>query len=437
MRPPTSSSSLREQANTSLSRSKKNAFILVTAVFFMWGFITTLNDVLVPHLKASFYLNYTESLFIQFTFFGAYFILGAPAGWLVSKIGYRNSIIVGLLITSFGALMFWPAANLHIYSVFLSALFILAGGITLLQVSANPYVGLLGPEKTASSRLNLAQMFNSLGTTIAPWLGGFLILSGNVLNEKEFNTLTQIKKLAYMSNQARSVQGPYLSLAIILIVVAIMFYFLHPKSSVDLGKNTSSADNHRYSFIEALKYRRVKLGALSIFLYVGAEVAIGSFLISFIVQPHVGNMSHQSAAYYLSYYWGSAMLGRGISSWLLRIIEPGKLLAIFSIIAASLVSVSMSTYGMVAMWALVLVGFFNSIMFPTIFSLATSRLGPITPKASSIMIMAIVGGAFIPLLQGLLADSSVGLNRSLILPVLCYIFIMYYGFSGSQIKENN
>lgn len=414
----------------------RNAFVLVTAVFFMWGFITTLNDVLVPHLKASFYLNYTESLFIQFTFFGAYFVLGAPAGWLVSKIGYRNSIILGLLITAFGAIMFWPASSMHQYPFFLSSLFVLAGGITLLQVSANPYVGLLGPEKTASSRLNLAQMFNSLGTTIAPWLGGFLILSDNVLTEKEFNNLASYKQLAYMSDQAKSVQGPYLALAALLVIVAVTFYLLHPKTGINFGKSISSSGN-KHSFKDVLQHRRVKLGALGIFLYVGAEVAIGSFLISFIVQPQIGNMSHQNAAYYLSFYWGSAMLGRGISSWLLRIINPGKLLAIFAAIASSLVAISLSTRGMLAMWALVSVGFFNSIMFPTIFSLATFRLGTMTPKASSLMIMAIVGGALIPLIQGLIADSSIGLNNSLIIPIGCYIFIAYYGLLGSKIKSDD
>lgn len=434
MQPPIPSFLTPKKSNFLQSRKQRNIFILVTSVFFMWGLMTTLNDILIPHLKHSFNLNYTESLFIQFTFFGAYFLLGIPAGWLVSKIGYKNSIVCGLLSAALGAFMFLPASHMHKYMLFLSALFVLAGGITLLQVSANPYISLLGSEKTASSRLNLAQMFNSLGTTIAPWLGGLFILSHNVLPEESLHSLSQTQRINYMADQAKLVQIPYLTLGLIFICLAALFYLLHPKdNNIDLGK-TQLSFNPIYSFRDVLKYSRVKLGIISIFLYVGAEVAIGSFLISFMTQPTIGNMNYQSAAYCLSFYWGGTMLGRGISSLLLQHIKANKLLAIFSGIATSLIILSIFAKNIIAIYALISVGLFNSIMFPTIFSLATTRLGAMTPKASSLMIMAIVGGAVIPLLQGLLADSQLGLNFSLILPMGCYLFIMYYGLIGYKEK---
>lgn len=414
-------------------KNNRSTLTLVTAVFFMWGFITCLNDVLVPHLKASFNLNYTQSLLIQFIFFGAYFILGAPGGWLVSKIGYRNSIISGLLIAALGAILFWPAATIHSYPLFLGALFVLAGGITLLQVSANPYVTILGPEKMASSRLNLSQMFNSLGTTIAPWVGGFFILSTAVLTADQINLLSIADLINYQTSQANSVIGPYLALALILVLVALAVFILHPKNTVHLERSVVG-QNSQHSFRDALSYRHVRLGALSIFVYVGAEVAIGSLLISFISQPTIGNMSSEHAAYYLSLYWGGAMVGRAIGTFLLRVIDPGYLLAIFSGLAALLVTLSVTNSGSIALWSLVSVGLFNSIMFPTIFSLATAGLSTIKPKAASLMIMAIVGGALLPLLQAMMADSSIGLNHSFILPILCYLIIVHYGLTGSKVQ---
>lgn len=409
----------------------KLAMAVVTTIFFMWGFLTSLNDILVPHLKSVFTLNYTQAMLIQFTFFGAYFLMALPAGRLVGGLGYKNSIVAGLAVAGVGALLFWPAASMRTYPLFLLALFVLATGITVLQVAANPYVALLGPENTSSSRLNLAQAFNSAGTAIAPLFGGLLILAAEPKTPEQLAAMPQAQALAYRTAEAQSVQMPYLGLAIVLFALAV-FIFLFRLPAVTDASDKNEA--RQYGLFEPLRHRHVLLGVLGLFFYVGAEVSIGSVLVNYLSMPDIGAMSAQTATRYVSAYWTGAMVGRFIGSAMMLRIDPGKLLATFAGIAALLLVVTLSTSGMTAAYAVVAVGLFNSIMFPTIFTLGMAKLGPMTSKASSLLIMAIVGGAIVPLLVGVLAD-HIGLQHAFVLPLLCYLYIVYYGLSGSRVRE--
>jgi FHS family L-fucose permease-like MFS transporter len=386
----------------------------------MWGFITCLNDILIPHLKGVFDLSYSQAMLVQFCFFGAYFIVSLPAGAIVKKVGYQKGIVFGLVIAAIGCLCFYPAASLHSYPVFLMALFVLASGITILQVSANPFVSMLGDAKTASSRLTMTQAFNSLGTTIAPFFGAFLIL-----NEAAEAITPQAS--------AESVQMPYVLLAALLLCLAAVFAWLKlPVLSVsEENKKTSDASDNE----SAWSYRHLVLGAVGIFVYVGAEVSIGSFLVSFLAEPSIAGLAESEAAHYIAYYFGGAMVGRFIGAAVMQKIAAGKALCFNATMAVLLVLVTVLSSGTVAMVAILLVGLCNSIMFPTIFSLAIQGLGQHTSQASGILCLAIVGGAILPLLQGFLAD-SIGVQLSFLLPIICYVFIAYYGMSGSKIKTN-
>ena len=400
------------------------ALTSLTTLFFMWGFITCLNDILIPHLKAVFDLTYVQAMLVQFCFFGAYFLMSIPSGLIVKKLGYKNGIVVGLLIAAVGCVLFYPAAQMHNYPVFLFALFVLASGITLLQVSANPYVSLLGPAKTASSRLTLTQAFNALGTTVAPSFGALLILGSA---SDAFLTPAQ---------NAESVQLPYLLLAAMLIVLAGVFAWL--KLPDIMSEQKEAAEKSDTIEGSAWQYRHLVLGAVGIFMYVGAEVAIGSFLVSFLAQENIAGLKEHVAAHYITYYFGGAMVGRFIGAAVMQKLPAGKVLGFNATMAIVLVVIAMSTSGQLAMWSILLVGLFNSIMFPTIFSLALNGLGKHTAQGSGILCLAIVGGAIVPLLQGALAD-SVGVQLSYVLPILCYLFIVFYGLSGSkpvQAKES-
>ena len=391
------------------------ALTALTSLFFIWGFITCLNDILIPYLKMLFDLNYTQAMLIQFCFFGAYFIVSVPAGMLVSKIGYKAGIVTGLLIAGAGCLLFIPAAAAHVYAMFLLALFVLASGITILQVAANPYVSVLGRPETASSRLTMTQAFNSLGTTVAPFFGAWLIFGGMNAPEPAAGAVTE-----------STVQLPYLILAASLMLLAIIFAWLKlpamgktdPAEALPLGG-------------EAWKQRHLMLGALGIFVYVGAEVGIGSFLVSYLSMPEIGGMSQGAASHYIAWYFGGAMLGRFIGAVVMQKISAGKVLAFNAICAVLLLALTMISSGKLAMWSLLLVGLCNSIMFPTIFSLAIAGLKQYTSQGSGILCLAIVGGAILPLLQGVLAD-SIGVQLAFILPLLCYIYIAFYGLNGSK-----
>jgi len=403
---------------------------VLTVIFFMWGFLTCLNDILIPHLKSIFQLSYAKVMLVQFTFFGAYFLMAVPSGWLVSALGYKKGIVAGLAIAGVGALGFWPAANLHLYSAFLAALFVLATGITVLQVAANPYVALLGPERTSSSRLTLAQALNSFGTFLAPWFGGLLILSNVVKSPAELAAMPSADQLVYQTQQAQAVQGPYIGLAVVLFLLAIFVWLFRLPA---LSEATEKDDHGHHSFIDVLRHPHVLFGVIGIFCYVGAEVSLGSFMVNYLSMPDIGHMSEQQAAKYVSWYWGGAMIGRFIGSALMARMSPRKLLTGFAAINALLVLTTMLSKGDVAVYSIIAIGLFNSIMFPTIFALGIERLGPMTSKASSLLIMAIVGGAIIPFLQGLLAD-SLGLQHAFFLPLLCYLYIVFYGASGSKVR---
>ena len=387
------------------------ALTSLTSLFFIWGFITCLNDILVPYLKGLFDLNYTQALLIQFCFFSAYFVVSVPAGMLVSRIGYQSGIVTGLLIAGAGCLLFYPAAAAHYYPLFLIALFVLASGITILQVAANPYVSVLGKPETASSRLTMTQAFNSLGTTVAPFFGAWLIFGG--MDAPKPGEVTE-----------STVQLPYLLLAAALIVMALIFAFLRlPK----LGKKDASINVTG----AAWQYRHLVLGALGIFVYVGAEVGIGSFLVSFITQPDIGALEAKTASHYIAWYFGGAMLGRFIGAVVMQYLSPGKVLAFNAVCAVLLLAVTILTGGKLAMFAILLVGLCNSIMFPTIFSLAIAGLKQHTSQGSGVLCLAIVGGAVLPLAQAALADNF-GVQLAFIIPLLCYVYIAWYGAVGSK-----
>jgi FHS family L-fucose permease-like MFS transporter len=408
--------------------------IIVTILFFMWGLLTALNDVLIPHLKALYTLSYVQAMLVQFCFFGAYFIVSLPAGMLIKRIGYQNGAVAGLVIAAAGCALFYPASNSG-YGLFLFGFFVLAAGITVLQVAANPFVTVLGDPHTASSRLTLTQAFNSLGTTVAPALGGILILSGSVLGAAELAQLPQAEQIAYRAVQAASVQGPYLALAAALLVLALLFAFAR-LPQITHADNADNAGNAGAAEVpgtkgSALAHRHLLLGAVGIFLYVGGEVSIGSFLINFLGEPHIGALTPSDAAHYVSYYWGGAMIGRFLGFAAMRYVSPGRALAFNAACSIALILVAVFGKGHTAMWALIGVGLFNSIMFPTIFSMALYQLGKFTGQASGILCMAIVGGALVPFAQGLMADTF-GLQPSFLVPAACYSFILYYGlrFAG-------
>jgi FHS family L-fucose permease-like MFS transporter len=408
--------------------SNPAAIAVVSLIFFTWGGLTSLNDVLIPHLKAVFAMNYAQTMLIQFTFFGAYFLMSLPSGAVVARVGYKASIVVGLLVAAAGAMMFFPAARLPSYPLFLSALFVLASGITLLQVAANPYISLLGNPAGAHSRLNLAQALNSCGTTLFPFIIGPLILSAAVLGADQLATMSSAEIAGYRATQAQSVQVPYLWLAGGMIALAAFVLLMR----IPPQREATDAGDHHHTFTEALRHRRLRWGVLAIFLYVGAEVSIGSFLINYISSPGTGGLDEATASRYLSLYWGGAMVGRFIGAALLTRVDARRLLTLFAVIACALLATTMASRDSVAMWSVLAIGLFNSIMFPTIFTTAIERLGALTSRASSLLVMAIVGGAIVPLLQGVLAD-RIGIQLAFVLPLACYAYIAWYGLRGSRL----
>jgi MFS transporter, FHS family, L-fucose permease len=413
-------------AGTSDGKDYTGALAMVTTLFFFWGFVTVLNDILVPHLKNIFDLSYTKVMLIQFAFFSAYFIFSIPAAKIIDAIGYKRTMVTGLVTMGFGAFLFYPAASVPSYPLFLGALMVLAAGITLLQVAANPYVAVLGKPETASSRLNLTQAFNSLGTTIGPYVGGLLVLHARSAEIPANNQMSAQALQAYRVQEASSVKLPYLIIGAALIIFAVIIGLFKLPAMPGAERHGDTGPK-----VSLWKYRHLILGALGIFVYVGAEVSIGSFLINYFTQPNIGNLTEVAASKYVSYYWGGAMVGRFIGSAILQKVRTGTLLGISAIAAALLVCTSMLTFGQAAMWAIILVGFFNSTMFPSIFTLGIAKLGPLTGDGSGMMIMAIVGGAILPVAQGALAD-RLGIHHAFLLPVLCYMYIAYYAFRGSR-----
>jgi MFS transporter, FHS family, L-fucose permease len=399
---------------------------VLTTLFFMWGFLTCLNDIIIPHLKAVFELNYAKAMLIQFAFFTAYFVVSLPSGRIVTRLGYKNGILIGLGTMTVGCLLFYPAAGVRSYNLFLLALFVLASGITLLQVAANPFVAVLGKPETASSRLTLTQAFNSLGTTIAPQFGSLLILSTAAKSSAEIAQMSPAAADAYRLAEASSVQHPYLGLAaaLVLLAVAIAAFKLPRIEDVTPAADAAAGADRK----SAWSYRHLVLGAVAIFLYVGGEVAIGSFLVNYFKEPAIGGLTEAAGAKLVSFYWGGAMIGRFIGTATLRMWKPAKVLTVHAVATVALVLLSMGTHGQVAMWSIIAVGFFNSIMFPTIFTLAIEGLGKHTSQGSGILCMAIVGGAIVPVVQGALAD-QIGIHYGFVVAALCYIYIAWYGLT--------
>jgi len=423
---PTGSSATQSVPIASVTQDYSRPLAIVTTLFFMWGFLTCLNDILVPHLKAIFDLNFAQVMLVQFAFFSAYFLFSVPWSKIVNRIGYQKTMVAGLLTMAVGALLFVPAASVVSYPLFLTALLVLAAGITGLQVSANPYVDLLGKPETASSRLDLTQAFNSLGTTIAPKIGGLLILSAAPLAVEQIRQLAPQALHAYRVQEAASVKMPYTVISVALVLLAILI------GTFKLPKIETAADRPDEKIKDSIwKHRNLLLGALGIFAYVGAEVSIGSFLVNYFGLPEIAGFSAKTAAGFVSFYWGGSMIGRFLGAPLLRRFKAGHLLALCALCATALITASMILGGHTAMWTILAVGLFNSIMFPTIFSLGVAELGPLTGNASGVMNMAIVGGAILPVIQGTIAD-QVGLHHAFILPVICYLYILYYALIGSK-----
>ena len=428
----------------SKNKSYKSALIFLTTLFFLWGFITVLVDSLVPRLKDVFEMSYAKTVLVQFAFFTAFFVVSVPAGAVLSKIGYRKGIVLGLLIMALGCLLFYPAAEFRNFTIFLIGYFTLAGGITVLQVAANPYVALLGSEEGASSRLNLSQAFNSLGTTIAPVVGALFLLSDSVKTSEEINALSTLEKVDYYAAEAATVQTPFLFIATFIGILAVVFAFIKlPKVMQESPKG---------GYLSLLRNKLMLMGALGIFVYVGAEVAIGSFLVNYFDDMNLAvivvenelmmNIANTIAStfnksfsnsdpksllgIFIIFYWGGAMIGRFVGAYLTKIIAPGKVLSIFALLAIIMIAISINTQGLISMWSILVVGLFNSIMFPTIFTLTLEGLGELKAQASGLLCMAIVGGAIIPFAFGGLIDGF-GFKTAFILTMICYGYIMYYG----------
>lgn len=428
----------------STKKSYKSAFIFLTTLFFLWGFITVLVDSLVPRLKDVFEMSYAKTVLVQFAFFAAFFVFSLPAGFMLSKIGYKKGIVLGLLTMAVGCLLFYPASAYRAFPVFLIGYFTLAGGITILQVAANPYVALLGSEDGASSRLNLSQAFNSLGTTIAPVVGALFLLSDTVKNSKEISLLSEIEKTAYYVSEAATVQTPFLFISLTILFLAIIFAFIKLPTVIQ--------ESPKGGYITLLKNKMMLMGALGIFVYVGAEVAIGSFLVNYFSEMNLATIVLQNETMmqiantiastfnktfsdsdpksllgiFVIFYWGGAMIGRFIGAYLTTIMPPGKVLSIFAFLAISMILISINTLGLLSMWSILAVGLFNSIMFPTIFTLSLEGLGDLKAQASGLLCMAIVGGAIIPFAFGSLIDGF-GFKTAFILTIVCYGYILFYG----------
>jgi MFS transporter, FHS family, L-fucose permease len=394
--------------------------LFVFALFFAFGGITSLNDILVPKLKSLFTLSYADGMLVQSAFFAAYFVISLPAAALVRRIGYLHAAAVGLLTMTAGCLLFVPASSFGVFGLFLFALFVLAAGITTVQVVANPLISMLGPPATASSRLTFAQAFNSLGTTLFPFFGSILIL-GSLAAENSTGA-TNVLSPQFRSAETRVIVHTYFGLAVALCVLAVAVWMQRGSLSEAPRSNTPIL-----RAFGLLRQPRFAFGALCIFLYVGGEVAIGSLIVNYLVQPDVFGGAAKQAGEHVPYYWGGAMVGRFIGAYVLRLISPGKVLATVASIVIVLLIISANSTGFISGWSLLAIGLFNSIMFPTIFSLASEGLGPRAAEGSGVIAMAIVGGAIVPLLTGFAADNW-GLKLALAVPAVCYVGILTFGW---------
>lgn len=423
-------------------------FIALTSLFFIWGFLTVMVDAFIPRLKEVFELGLAQAGLVQFAWFIAYGCISIPGGILVSKMGYKKGIVGGLTIVAIGCLLFMPAAAFRSFPFFLAALFTLAGGITVLQVAANPFVAVLGPEESASSRLNLAQAFNSVGATFAPVIAAAFLLSDSIKGSDQIAALSAEAKEAYYASEAAAVQQPFLVIAICVFVIAGIFAVIKLPKILESEETTGT-------YAEALQFKHLRWGVLGIFVYVGAEVALGSYLVNYFMDFQMdqailasegmssvagfmaelfsgkllANMDGKAiVGVFVTFYWGGAMIGRFVGSYVMQKVDASKVLGFFALGPVILLLITMGTTGYFAFWAVLLVGFFNSIMFPTIFTLSLEGLGDYKPRASGLLCTAIVGGAFIPPLFGYVADTF-GFTLAFIVPILCYTYISFLGWS--------
>jgi FHS family L-fucose permease-like MFS transporter len=403
------------------------ALVVLATVFFMWGFATVLNDILVPHLKAVFSLNYGQSLLIQFVFYLAYLLMSLPGARLLERIGYKPSIVFGLMGMAGSALLFVPAAAFESFGVFLLALFLLASAITLLQVAANPYVAVIGPAASASSRLNLVQAFNSAGTTVAPIFGGILILGRSTAGTAGPGEVALSS--AQRAADARAVELPYILIAVVLIALAVLVWRVRMPDLAAENRRAAQEERKRQSLWH---HPNLVFGVPAIFIYLIAEIGIGSTLVNFISLPQIGAMSHADAANYVSLFWGGAMVGRFLGAFVMRKVSGERVLTIVSVGALALTLIAVASKGPLAMWCLIAVGLCHSVMFPTIFTLGIKGLGALTEEGSGLLIMAIAGGA-LSYFQGVLAD-HVGLQLSYLLPAACYVYVLFYALWGSRVR---
>ena len=402
----------------------RSALALLASLFFMWGFITVINNTLLPHLRSVFDLSYTQTTLIESVWFIAYFFASMPSAWLIKRVGYRKAMVAGLCIMAAGALLMVPAARIPSYGVVLTALFVIASGITLLQVAANPYVAVIGPPESASARLNLVQAFNSMGTTFAPLFGGYLILGRSVSGTAlDGAVLTHAQRLS----DARSVQLPYVIVACVLVVLAIAIARFH-LPSFGQGARRAAAEERKH--MSLWRHRNLVLGVPAIFIYLIAEIGVSNLFINFVSAPNIGNVTHEQASHYLFLLWGGMMLGRFAGSFLMRRVSAENVLAAAATGATLVMLLAATASGPTAMWALISVGLFHSIMFPTIFTLGIRGLGPLTEEGSGLLIMAIAGGALV-IVQGWLADHF-GLQTSFFLTAACELYTLFYALWGCR-----
>ncbi len=430
-----------------------NAFVLVTSLFFTWGFLTVLVDSPISRFREIFTLSYFESGLVQFAFFGAYFLLSIPAGFILTRIGYQKGIILGLTTMAVGCFLFYPAASFRTFGIFMLGYFVLAGGMTILQVAANPYVAALGSEETSSSRLILSQAFNSLGTALAPSVGAIYFLSDKILSKEEIELLDLESREIYYLSEASAVQGPFIFFGCFLLAIAIVFFFIKLPSLMPKKENGT--------YLDVINQKNLIYGVFGIFFYVGAEVTIGSYLVNYFLDMNlVDSIKNNSIMYsiatffkhdifvlldngdykysnkavfglFVTFYWSGAMVGRFIGSYLTKIFQAGRVLSFFALIAIFLIFLSAISNGLISMWSILAIGLFNSIMFPTIFTLSLNGLGNLKPKGSGLLCTGIVGGAIIPPLYGLLTD-FMGFKFSLIVLSLCYLYIANFGRINSS-----
>jgi FHS family L-fucose permease-like MFS transporter len=399
---------------------QRKAFGLVVSLFFIWGFLTELDGALIPYLKDVFELTDFKAALVQFAFFIAFVTMSVPSAWLLEKIGFGRGIVIGLFIMAVGSYLFYPASVALSYPIFLSAIFVLAIGVTILQVAANPYVTLLGPPETGSNRLNLAQGINSLAKVIAPFFGAYFILRG-------LENMTKME-------QAAAVQMPYIFLGSCMLLVAIVFAFVKLPEPEEAHEEVQDVGDHTATSI--MQFPHLFKGAGAIFFYVGVEVSVATFLVLFLGQPEIAGLSRSAAAVYLSYYWGGLMIGRLSGAYILKYISPQRLLAVCAVLAALCILTVVFSTGKIAMWALILTGLFHSIMWSNIFALSIKGLGKFTSRGSAILVACIVGGALIPPLQGLLSDTY-GRQESFLILIVGYVYILYFGLYGYKPKEEH